>query len=246
VGCKPAPETDNQTKSDSLVLKGSVAGWKETSATINVMGYFVNPEFHGTIDSNGSLEIQLPEDFKNLTVAAFAKADSSETSGYELAIPTAQETFANTDTVNFEGAEVGLALAGKYYGFEAFQNGQYVTTIYPASSMEFMDHVISPGSNKATLGWYYYFIYSEKPVRIKGTNTTMDLFSNESDESFESSTTYKVQIQPGWNVVKYEVTALASSADAKYNANSRVTITTVAELPNALPWVFIASQINPY
>ncbi len=246
MGCKPDAGREVNTVSDndthSMTLSGSISKWNKPEGDINIMGYFVAPQFSGTIDSKGHLEILLPDDFNNLTASAFAKADSSETLGYALEIPNAQETFANTDGLVFDGATVELALAGKNYGFQVFQRSEYVTTIYPTTSAEFIKQVITPSVNKAITGTYYYFIYSEKPVGIKGNNSTQQLFSNENDESYDLSTVYEVSIKPGWNTLKHEVKEITSSTDAKYSASSRVLISTVHDLPEPMLWVSLASQ----
>jgi len=235
--CKTA--TDPKEKTDALLIEGTVDHWDQEAGSINRMGFFVDPIIAGTIESNGDFKMELPENFLELTKAAFAKANSQEGATYELIVPTAQETFPNTEGLHFMGAETPAALAGKYYGFEVLRNGTPVTFVFAASTASFIQHLLHPEEHLAEKGWFYYFIYVNKPVSIEGTTNFTSLFSNTSDESFESSWSYDLEMKPGWNIIKQEVTDLTTSEEAKYTADSGVKVSTVESLPSQINWISI-------
>jgi hypothetical protein len=176
-----------------------------------------------------------------LTQTAFAKANSKEGATYEMMVPTAQESFQNTNGLDFIGAETPAALAGKYYGFEVLRNAEPVTALFPASTASFMEHLLHPDEHPAEKGWFYYFVYINEPVILKGTHNFTSLFSNESDESYECSWTYDLDMKPGWNIIKQEVTDLIESKETKYTADSRVRVATVESIPSTLNWISIAT-----
>ncbi|BAO56717.1 hypothetical protein [Nonlabens marinus] len=235
--CKK-PEDKN---GKAIELTGTLTQWDQGAASVNGMGFFVEPHIIGYINPNGELSIQLPDHFLKMTQDAFAKANSQEGAPYEMMIPTARESFQQTEGLSFQGAEVPLALAGKYYGFEVLQNDAASTAIFAASSEAFMQHLLYPSQHQAVEGWLYYFLYAEKPVRLNGTSAVENLFSNDNEDSYSSSITYQVDIQQGWNIVKYEVKEIVQSPDAKYNADSKVIISTVDALPTGLEWISISS-----
>lgn len=220
-----------------MILKAKTENWNQGNAGINIMGFFVEPHISGTIESTGELQIILPQNFLEVSKSAFAKANSQEGAAYEMILPTAQETFQNTEGLEFKGADIPLALAGKYYGFEVLKNDTPVSAVFPTSSALFMEHVKSPEAYPAITGWFYYFIYAPEAVDLEGTNTFTSLFSNDNDETYESHWSYDVHLRSGWNIIKHEVTEISGSNDGKYKSGSRVIIETVESLPSPMSWV---------
>ncbi len=240
ISCKKS--ADQTIVEETRELNGKVSGWNLPSGKINVMGYFVPADFQGTISSNGDIAILLPDNFMELTISAFAKANSEASSGYEMEIPSAQDTFTPAESILFEGRNQPIAMAGKYYGFEVFAGDEYLSTVYPASSIDFMKSILSPGSVAFTTGWYYFAVYAKDDVNIDGSGETINLYTADTDESYSATNSYGVHLKPGWNYLKYEITAIAVSADAKYTAPSRVMVSSVEQWPENIDWIALDSQ----
>ncbi len=217
--CKTPTSNDKESKSSSktdeaptaVTLKGTVSNHSGMTGDINIMGYFVQPEFYGELNENGSFEIRLPEDFDKITTKAFNTYNSSDVADYELNYSTALESFPNTANISFEGKESRLAFVGKYYRFEVI-DGNKIGYLYPASSENFVKYVVGTKDAVPETGFNYYYIYAKEPFTIEGSTTFDNLFEDGTEEIYTRTDHYELNINKGWNVLRYEISHLEESS----------------------------------
>lgn len=217
--CKTPTSNDKETKTASnideaataITLKGTVSNHNGMAGDINIMGYFVQPEFYGTLDRDGSFEIRLPEDFYKITTKAFNTYNSSDVADYQLNYNTALESFPNAANVSFSGKESRLAYVGKYYRFEV-TTGDRSAYLYPASSENFVKYVVGTKDAVPETGFNYYYIYAKEPFSIDGNTTYDNLFEDGTEEVYTRTDHYDLNIKKGWNVLRYEINQLEESS----------------------------------
>ena len=214
VGCKTSndnkelPKKSNSTA--AIILENKVENPDGIAGGINIMGYFVDPSFGGVLKEDGSFKFELPRDFDHTTEEAFKAYNSSPVATYELNYSTALESFPNADGLSFTGKEAQLAFAGKYYRFEVTGSNQSAY-IYPASSQNFAKYVIGTKDALPETGHLYYYIYAKEPFSIKGTLTTENLFEDGTEEIYQRTDDYHLDVNEGWNLIRYEINELTES-----------------------------------
>ncbi|WP_124980809.1 hypothetical protein [Nonlabens xiamenensis] len=227
ISCKSSTEhshAEKEDKTESLTLSGSVTNQKGIAGRINVLGYFVDPIYTGDLEPGGKFKIVLPKDFGKLTQEAFADYNRSEEAQYELNLSTAIETFPDAGDLNFVNKQARLAFAGKYYRFEVVDPSGNLAYLSPASSQDFLEFVIGKPDASPLTGHHYYFIYALEAFSIKGTDTYLSLYEDGSEESYKRTDEYQLDIQLGWNIIKYEVMELSENNLGSQNVGKSKTI----------------------
>lgn len=215
IGCKTSnKETlspDIEISKDALIIENVLKNPNGTSGKINIMGYFVAPFYQGALKEDGSFKITLPPDFDQITARAFETHNSSSIADYKLQYSTALESFPDADGLSFKQKDARLAFAGKYYRFEitGMHNSSY---IYPASSENFVRFVVGTTDAVPETGYHYYYIYAKDSFSIHGDSTTDNLFEDGSEEIYKRTDSYNLNINTGWNLIRYEVNALSGSS----------------------------------
>jgi hypothetical protein len=215
VSCKTSNDTtvapEISTSEDALFIKDSIKNSNGVTGEINIMGYFVVPFYNGELKKDGSFTIMLPDDFDQMTENAFDVYNSSPIADYELNYSTALESFPNADGLSFKEKDARLAFAGKYYRFEVIGSNTS-SYIYPASSENFVKFVVGTKDAVPETGYHYYYIYAKEPFSIHGKTSTDNLFEDGTEEIYERTDSYNLDITKGWNLIRYEINALSESS----------------------------------
>lgn len=213
LSCKNNKDVDK--KADHNFVANQVNNYNEGIGKVNVMGFFVEPQFAGTLHEDGSLELNLPEDFINVSQKAFDAYNQLSDSEYELSGIKVADVFSPLENLEITGQNTELALAGKYYGFEIHQNGVKTGRLFPGSSQKFIEYNINATKNEPLEGYFYMYIYSEGIVNIAGKNGAPLEADEQGNITRFSSQSYDVKLVEGWNIVKYEVKSVAQLSDGK-------------------------------
>jgi hypothetical protein len=231
LSCKEKTETKDARKdnSNSLTISGKLPVQIDSIQQINIMGFFVDPLYSGKILTSGEFEIILLDNFTDSTAVAIDKYNQSPEAQYRLEPTTIADYFSITDEIEAGGMNEKAALAGKYYTF-ATDEGM---TIYPFSSKEFLESVVSGNLN--TAGYYYYFLFSEGPFSLSG-DYAIDLGTSEKGDSISQTYHYDVKGDKGWNILKYTAADVKNLNDSIQVAKS-IKQESVKDLPLDLEWL---------
>ncbi len=238
VSCKP--KTVEEKTDGSITIKGTIENPHDAQGELNVMGFFVEPLYSGNINQDGSFDIVLPDNFDETTQKAFDNYNSQDSAAYELKPNRVLDLFLNLDGLETSGLENTISLAGVYYGFQVFNDGQRNGAIYPTSSEAFMTYILEQQQGEAVTGNYYYFIYATDVTSIKG-KTTMPLFlSEENDKSVPDLEEHDIHLKPGWNIAKYEILRTTKTPDGT-TIPAHIKKSTVSDLQNTT-WFHITGS----
>ena len=229
VSCKP--KTVEEVTDGSLTINGTIENPGEAQGELNVMGFFVEPFFSGNINQDGSFDIVLPDNFDETTQKAFDAYNIQDSASYELKPNRVVDLFLNLDGLETSGLENNISLAGMYYGFQVFNDGQRNGAIYPTSSTEFMTYILEQQQGDAVTGNYYFFIYATDVTTIVGSTTVPLFLSEENDKSVPYIEEHDIHFKPGWNIVKYEILRTAKTPD-RATIPAHIKKSTVSDLQN--------------
>lgn len=202
MSCKEKVTVESQNINE---IYAEVNNYDGKAASLNIMGYFVDPLIGGTIDDGGKVNLSLPTNFDKVSQDAFDAYNAISESGYELSPIGIEDIFSPLESLDIKGERPRLALAGKYYGFEVLEQGVKIGRVFPASSKEFMRSIMNPEKYDPLIGYHYMFIYSDGPISINGSNEAPLEIDENGNTTLAATTSYEVELKEGWNVVKYEV-----------------------------------------
>lgn len=177
-----------------------------TPSQINIMGYFVSPEFYGDIKPDGTLTLELPVDFNAVSKKAFKEYNKYGDNPYQLSSQAVTDLFVGSDNLITTGKDATISLAGKSYGFEVYQDSSNVTGYaFPTSTIDFLYHIKQPDTYPAEKGYVYGLLFSDKDINISGVKTDTIYLNEDIDQPAAVNTTYDLTCIKGWNVYKYSI-----------------------------------------
>ncbi|GAL76250.1 hypothetical protein JCM19275_656 [Nonlabens ulvanivorans] len=206
-------ENVENLKESNYIVTGDVIDYDGDVAQVNIMGFFVDPLFKGSVDENGTLEIELPNEFNETSQKAFDDYNSLGDAAYELSAIGIEDVFSPLENLMISNPNAQIALAGKYYGFETYQDGIRTGRIFPGSSREFITYNINPEKHEPIEGHFYMWLYSDSDTSIKGSNGSPTEVDESGNVIKKSIRNYDVTLSKGWNVVRYAVMELGTDSE---------------------------------
>ncbi len=222
-------------KESNFIVTGDVIDYDGDVAQVNIMGFFVDPLFKGSVDKNGTLEIELPNEFNKTSQKAFDDYNSLGDAAYELSAIGIEDIFSPLENLTISNPNAKIALAGKYYGFETYRDGIRTGRIFPGSSREFITYNINPEKHDPIKGHFYMWLYSDSDISIKGSNGSPIEVDESGNIIKESLRDYNVHLSKGWNVVKYTIKELGTDSEGDLQV-LKSTFTTEGNYKNEIKW----------
>lgn len=210
--CKEADKTEVSQQ----VITGMTSDYSEVKGNVNLMGYFVDPYMSGTVDIDGTVNLELPDNFDTITLKAFKTYNNAGDAAYELSPMAFGDLFVNLEGLQVSGEEAQIFLAGKYYGYEVYEDDLKVGTIYPTSSLEYMDGIKKPDDSSGVAGHHYVLLYLDQPISIQGEQVATNYLNDNPDKSYNSSIAYDLELQKGWNVYRHSIDDYLSDENGNY------------------------------
>ncbi|MEP0480843.1 MAG: hypothetical protein ABJD23_11515, partial [Nonlabens sp.] len=201
---KEKEDSSEANTENVLSIQGKATNPDGISGNINIMGYFVEPVIGGEITNNGAFKIDLPQDFDVVTHDAFNTYNSSPDAEYNLEFTSALDSFPNASELDFTGKEELIAYAGKFFRFEII-TPEKTNYIFSGSSQNFVDYAVGISDAIPEKGYQHYYIFAKGPISIIGNQVSENLFEDGTDETYSRTDSYQLDIQEGWNLIKYEV-----------------------------------------
>ncbi|QED38620.1 hypothetical protein FK178_13250 [Antarcticibacterium arcticum] len=193
-------------------LQGNLRDWNNGDAVIAYFGMF-NGEMTeiGSIKPDGTLHIPLDPDY----AASFKKMAEKESAGAAEGWTMSYNTVSSVFPCMFEENI-------------AFTNGDEIVTglpeflitdrsgetehgyLYAVSSPEVAAWLDSYGETPVTKGYYLKWIYTDGPASATG-ECKMPTYTGNGEEMYDDTIIYDVQLEKGWNVLKYEIAEIFTS-----------------------------------
>lgn len=229
----------SEEKTNASQIQGSLVGYEAGQAKINIMGFFVAPQFDGVLNTDGNFSIDLPTNFTDVTQTSFTEYNTQSGAAYELSAIGINDVFSPLEDLEITGENTAIALAGKYYGFELYNKETKIGRLFPGSSKDFIEYNINPDKFSPLEGYFYMWLYSAGDITIKGSNNSALEADDEGKITLKSSRTYNIELKHGWNIVKYTVQSVMIDS----NGNPQVlksAFSTVNNAQNDIQWFYFS------
>ena len=106
--------------------------------------------------------------------------------------------------------------------------------MYAVSSPEIAWWLQSYGHKGISPGYYLRWIYLEAPASVTG-ECKVPTYTGNDEEMYEDTTLFDVQLEKGWNVVKYEIAEIFTSQSGK-TYPSKTLVSKLQAVPDDLQW----------
>ncbi len=246
-----------------LEITGTIANYTNGEGTITENNFWTGDKTTlGTVEKNGNFNIPLDQDFFNSVKKRMTSEMKNMPKGGEIKYHRVNTVFTcgsesfgyknTTENINDSISIITYPLYGEN-NQTTFKNGEsiilklpllYLTDkqgnshslLYAANTPEL---ATSSGFGVFEKGFYLEWIFVENNSKVTGECAIPTGSDNEED--FVSTTITDVELQKGWNIIRYDITEVLTSSEGE--AMAKITkISTISELPNDLKWYAITTE----
>jgi hypothetical protein len=179
------------------------------------------PNVIGTISETGEVSLALPEKVTPTQIIGYMFGCNDDPDKVQISNPLA--LYEATPSAIL----VGVLKEKKRLGF-----------VTAADSKDIADSLFYPVDKTPFVGAHYQWIYVNEPISVDGT-CDVGFQAPGDAEPTPTSNTYALTLEPGWNVLQWEVTGLFTAADGKTRVKDS-TIRNIDALPENVIWGFNA------
>lgn len=226
-----------------LSNEGKVENWTNGNAILAYADIMTgNIESWGTIDSDGVLDMQLEYDYMDLFKKKAEEAQKDAPKGWKMSFKTVGDTFVCGGFENpLEYNNQDATLTGVPELIVMSKDGQTeYGVLFTVSDGAIAKWLYTYGESNPTTGYYLRWIYVEQEASVSGV-CEVATYTGNGEEFYNNTTNYNLNLEEGWNMVKYEITEVFNSASAKVYP-SKTTVNVIQFLPEDLQWLVLGSQ----
>lgn len=241
-------------------ITGTIANYKNSEGLLTSFDMISGDNIViGTIDKEGKFNIPLDENYLTDVKEKAKVAQENAPKGWQIQFKTVATTFGcDFDNENIEylddGTEI-ITYAGStkkneiiHENGEAIvmgipdpnltdKDGTVVSVMYAVSQPEIAKWLYSYRQENAVKGYYLQWYFAEDSATAKG-ECAVPTYTGNGDENYNNVTITNLELQKGWNIIKYNITEVFTDANEK-TTFSKMEITRIAELPTDVLWTTI-------
>ncbi len=219
-------------------IQGEIANWSNEEVPLIFNDYMSKEKITmGTIISNGKMVIPLEDNYLSTMKEAAIKAKEKAPQGWEMKFNTVESSFGCSDeeivyenpTVIFSGLPDLEAVSkdgSTTYGY-----------LYCTNNPEISSWLSNYGQGNIAKGYYLRWFFAENNASAKGS-CSMPTYTGNDDENYMDITVYDLELQKGWNIIKYAITETFTSQTGKITP-SKTEITKIDEVPADAQWLLL-------
>lgn len=222
-------------------LQGTIADWSNGEVPLVFNDYISGEQIKmGTITSQGEVTIQLDANFIETMKEAASKAKEKAPSGWQMNFKTVASTFGCSDESDLSYENAGVIFPGlpdfEALGADGTASYGY---LYCSNSRELPTWFNNYGEGNIAKGYYLRWFFAENNASVKGS-CNMPTYTGNDDESYMDSTIFDIEIQKGWNIIKYTITETFTSLDGKIKP-SKTEVTRIDSIPADAQWLLVTN-----
>jgi len=221
-------------------IQGNIANWSNGEVPL-LFDDYVSPEkiTMGTINSSGKLTIPLDDNYLSNQKIAAEKAKENAPQGWEMKFNTVSSAFGcDIEGIVYENASVILSGLPDLEAVSKDGTTPY-GYLYCTNNPELSTWLYNYGQGNIAKGYYLRWFFAENNASAKGS-CSMPTYTGNGDENYMDITTYDLQLQKGWNIIKYAITETFTSQAGKI-APSKTEITKINEVPADVQWLLLSN-----
>jgi hypothetical protein len=191
----------------------------------------------GTIDENGNFNIPLDENYLTTIKGKAESAKAKAPEGWEMKFKTVASTFecssGNTEFENGEAMVAGIPIPEV-----TNKAGENVyAMLYAVSNPDIANWLYSYGQKNSAKGYYLEWFFVEEEASANA-ECAMPTYTGNADENYNNVTILNLELQKGWNIIKYNITEVFTDINGKISP-SKTEISRIDQLPEDLQWVIV-------
>ena len=219
-------------------ISGTILNHNQDERLIVSYGMFTRESTQmGTIDENGNFNIPLDENYLTTIKEKAENSNSKAPKGWEMKFNTVASTFKCLGGDNeFKNGEAKVA--GIPTPIVSNLAGEKVRAVlYAVSNPVVANWLYSYGQKNSAKGYYleWYFVEEEASAKAE---CTMPMYTGNDDEKYNNVTILNLELQKGWNIIKYNITEVFKDVKGKITP-SKTEISRIDSLPEDLQWVIV-------
>ena len=219
-------------------ITGTIANWTHGEVPLLYSDYISREKIiMGNIASDGNMTIPLDDNFLSNFKIAAEKAKEKAPQGWEMKFNTIESTFGSGDEgISYENAAsvlIGLP------DLEASSEGGTAQFgyIYCTSNPELANWLYNYGQGDIAKGYYLRWFFAEATASVKGS-ISIPVYTGNDDENYTDTTFYDLEIQKGWNMIKYNITETFTTQTGK-TVLTKMEVTKIDEIPADVMWLLL-------
>ena len=242
-------------------ITGTIANYKNGEGLITSFDMITrDPMVLGNIDKDGKFNIPLDENYLTVIKGKAKKAKENAPNDWQIEFKTVATTFGcdfdNENTEYLDDGTEKITYTGSTKKNEIIhENGEAIVTgipdpnltdkdgntvhsvLYAVSQPEIAKWLYSYGQDNAVKGYYLQWYFVEEKATAKG-ECVVPTYTGSGEENYNSVTITNLELQKGWNIIKYNITEVFTDAIGQ-TTPSKIEITSIAELPTDVLWIAI-------
>lgn len=239
-------------------ITGTIENYKNSEGSITSFDMITREQMVlGNIDNDGKFYIPLEKNYLAVIKEKAKDAQKKAANGGQIEFKTVNTTFGcDFDNENIEYLDDGteqITYTGStkkneiiHKNGEAIitgipdpnlndKDGNTVSVMYAVNQPEIAKWLYSYGQENAVKGYYLQWFYVEDEASAKG-ECVVPSYTGIGEENYNYITITNLNLQKGWNIVKYTITEVFTDASGKI-VPSKIEITSINTLPQDIRWV---------
>lgn len=216
-------------------LRGKISNYSDGPSQIESFDRFsAISQTWGEVNEEGDFSIILEDNFLEKARGIAEEAQGNAPKGFTVSFKTVSESFA----CPFEEVEtkVGdIVVSGLPELTLMDEMGNPTNGIlYAVSSSDIARWLFTYRDVNASPGYYLEFYYLEGPATVK-RECLLETYTGAGEEVFEESTCIDLELQAGWNIIRYGIDEVFTSSAGKVFP-LKLSVTRLETLPGDLMW----------
>jgi hypothetical protein len=217
------------------VLRGKISNYTSGPSQIESFDRFsAISQTWGEVNEEGDFSIILEDNFLEKAREMAEEAQKNSPKGFTVSFKTVSESFA----CPFEEVEtkVGdIVVSGLPELTLMDEMGNPTNGIlYAVSSSDIARWLFTYRDENVSSGYYLEFYYLEGPATVK-EKCLLETYTGAGEEVFEESTSIDLELQAGWNIIRYGIDEVFTSSAGKVFP-LKLSVTRLETLPGDLMW----------
>lgn len=217
------------------VLHGKISNYTNGPSQIESFDRFsAISQTWGEVDEEGDFSIILEDNFLGNARKMAEEAQENAPKGFTISFKKVSETFACPfEEVETEGGDVEVSGIPELTLMDEMGNPTN-GILYAASSLEIARWLFTYGDENVSPGYHLEFYFLEGPAKAKGV-CELETFTGNEEENFVEITKIDLELQAGWNIIRYGIDEVFTSSSGKVFP-SKLTVSRLEKLPEDLLW----------
>jgi hypothetical protein len=217
------------------VLHGKISKYTDGPSQIESFDRFTaTSQTWGEVNEEGGFSIILEDNFLEKAREMAKESQGNASKGFTVSFKTVSEIFACPfEEVETEVGDISVSGLPELTLMD--ENGNPSNGIlYAASSLELARWLFTYREENVIPGYYLEFYYLEGPAIVK-SECLLETYTGVGEEVFEESTSIALELQAGWNIIRYGIEEVFTSSNGKAFP-LKLTVTRLEKLPEDLMW----------